>query len=244
MKNKILSCFKTLDPHLCLDLFENYYNHIETATYDDNQYIERHHILPKSIFPEYIKDDWNIAKLTAKDHFIAHHNLFKMFPSHPKIVAAMWGMCNQVSPNHQREFLEDHKYEISSLYAQVREAHAQNVRLRQLTNNPMKGRTGESSPLYGKKRPKEVVEKMKQNHWSRWRKPWNHNKARKDAWILACSAYDLWVQYNCGYVRLDSLLNKPPQTFKTIHQHFKQGWNPHDDSEFQRWLSLHIQDLS
>jgi hypothetical protein len=243
MKEKLFAEFQSLDSDLSSALYCRYYTHIITANVDESQYFERHHILPKAIFPEYRNEKWNIVRLSAKDHFIAHHLLFTMFPKHPKIVAAMWGMCNQVSPNHQKDFLQEHLNEVSDLYSKVRSAHAENVRARQLVANPMKGRTGSDSPLYGRKRPAEVVDKMKQNHWSKWRKPWDHNRARTEAWVSAPAAYDLWLEHECGYVRLDSLLNKPSQTFKTIHEHFKKGWNPHTDAEFQQWLSLHVQDL-
>lgn len=199
-------------------------------------YIERHHILPKALFPDLKNEGWNIISLTAEDHFLAHYYLYLMFPNQPKIVYALWGMCNQIGPRHQRDYLKENHPMLSKIYAEIRSAHAENVRSRQLTKNPMKGKTGSSSPFYGKKRPKEVVDKMKKNHWSVWRKPWNHNKARKDAWLLANEAYLLWKEHNCGYVRLDTLLNKPDQTFVTIHRHFKEGWNPLTDQEFQTWL--------
>ena len=40
-------------------------------------YFERHHILPKSCFKQYSKENWNIVYLTAKEHFICHLLLVK-----------------------------------------------------------------------------------------------------------------------------------------------------------------------
>lgn len=41
--------------------------------------IERHHIKPKKIYPELAKDKDNIVTLTYKEHFLAHHLLFKIY---------------------------------------------------------------------------------------------------------------------------------------------------------------------
>jgi hypothetical protein len=40
-------------------------------------YTEKHHILPRSIFPEYEKESWNIVELSYEDHVDAHLYLFK-----------------------------------------------------------------------------------------------------------------------------------------------------------------------
>jgi len=37
---------------------------------------EKHHILPKSLFPEKAKDKSNLVKLEYKAHFVAHHLLY------------------------------------------------------------------------------------------------------------------------------------------------------------------------
>lgn len=67
-----------------------YYSIIERAKSQDRKkqkglYYESHHILPKSLFPEYtyIKD--NKVLLTAKEHFIVHCLLTKMTTSKDKI---------------------------------------------------------------------------------------------------------------------------------------------------------------
>lgn len=40
---------------------------------------DRHHILPKSMFPGFKNDKWNVVKLSARQHFIAHWFLWKAF---------------------------------------------------------------------------------------------------------------------------------------------------------------------
>jgi hypothetical protein len=46
----------------------------------------RHHILPRSMFPEFesFKDhSWNCKRLTPSDHFVAHYYLYRALPKHP-----------------------------------------------------------------------------------------------------------------------------------------------------------------
>lgn len=49
------------------------------STDSDEKYTEKHHILPKSIFPQYKDCKWNLVRLSARQHFIAHILLVKMF---------------------------------------------------------------------------------------------------------------------------------------------------------------------
>jgi phage tail tube protein FII len=52
-------------------------------------YTKRHHIIPKAIGGLDIKE--NIAYLTAKEHYIAHLLLTKLYPKHPGLLAAIVG---------------------------------------------------------------------------------------------------------------------------------------------------------
>ena len=45
-----------------------------------NGYYERHHILPKSLFPLWVKRKSNIVLLTAREHFFCHQLLAKIYP--------------------------------------------------------------------------------------------------------------------------------------------------------------------
>lgn len=47
--------------------------------YDEDDYYERHHILPKSMFPEYIKCKWNIVNLSYDNHVLAHEYLARFY---------------------------------------------------------------------------------------------------------------------------------------------------------------------
>lgn len=45
-----------------------------------NQYFEFHHILPKSLFPNWVQKGSNIVPLTAREHFFCHQLLTKIYP--------------------------------------------------------------------------------------------------------------------------------------------------------------------
>lgn len=201
-------------------------------------YTEDHHILPKSLFPQYRRTAWNIARLTARDHLYAHYYLYKALVDEPNMTFALWGMCNQRSKNHDRSSIDASIEEIAKIYEESRIAHANLFRERQISNNTMKGRTGINSPFYGIKRPANVVEKIKAKHWSNWRKPWDHNKANTGAWILAEQAHKTWVKMgrpkSSGNIEKELLV--PRQYFKTIVNHFKKGWDPGIDKEYQSWI--------
>ncbi len=47
-------------------------------------YYEKHHMLPKKLFPRYDNESWNIVLLTAKEHFVCHHLLVKMTSGYNK----------------------------------------------------------------------------------------------------------------------------------------------------------------
>lgn len=73
---------------------------------DSEKYYEKHHILPKSLWPEYSslhKNKWNQVTLTAREHFICHMLLVRMTSGKDrnKMSYALWGMSNQKSKYQQ-----------------------------------------------------------------------------------------------------------------------------------------------
>jgi hypothetical protein len=57
----------------------------------NNIYIEKHHIIPLSLNGE--DNESNIVPLTAKEHFVAHHLLWKIHRN-PQMTKAFMMMCN------------------------------------------------------------------------------------------------------------------------------------------------------
>jgi hypothetical protein len=58
-----------------------------------DKYFEFHHILPKSIYPLWIKRKSNIVPLTAREHFFCHQLLIKIYPN-SNLFLALWYLAN------------------------------------------------------------------------------------------------------------------------------------------------------
>lgn len=63
------------------------------------QYLENHHIIPKCMKGDNSSE--NLVLLTAKEHFIAHKLLVKMYPENRKLNYAYWMMCMSVSRKNE-----------------------------------------------------------------------------------------------------------------------------------------------
>jgi len=67
---------------------------------------EKHHILPKSLFPEKAKDERNLVKLDYKAHYVAHHLLYLHYKSigdknaMNKMAHAWMRMCKNNNGSH------------------------------------------------------------------------------------------------------------------------------------------------
>lgn len=62
--------------------FSEYVNYCLDNVYliNDDIYCEYHHILPRSKFPEYKNETWNIIRLKYEDHTQAHFKLAEIHP--------------------------------------------------------------------------------------------------------------------------------------------------------------------
>ena len=56
------------------------------------RYFEFHHVLPKSLYPEWSKRKSNLVALTAREHFFCHQLLVKIYPTYE-----MWGALFRMS---------------------------------------------------------------------------------------------------------------------------------------------------
>jgi len=62
--------------------------------WSEKLYTENHHWFPKSLYPDYAREKWNIVKLTAREHFVAHKLLMLMLPNSKKMKQAFSAMCH------------------------------------------------------------------------------------------------------------------------------------------------------
>lgn len=103
-----------------------------------NGYVERHHIIPKSLGGSDRKE--NLVSLTAREHFICHWLLTKMVTGQhlPKMQLALAKMCS-ISSNQQR-------YKITSrMFEYVRKQCSEAT-------------SGANNPMYGK--PRSAKDKL------------------------------------------------------------------------------------
>lgn len=126
-------------------------------------YTENHHIVPKSktLWPEYgkfSKHPWNKAKLTARQHVIAHIMLSRAIGG--PMTIAIWSMVNG-----KCEFYRGKLKVNSRLVARAREDFAtyNSKRMKQYykenpeaRENISKRTSGELNPFYGKKHTEET----------------------------------------------------------------------------------------
>lgn len=95
--------------------FKCYYSIVNRALSRDVSqlgYIEKHHIIPKSLGGNDSKE--NLVKLTAKEHFICHLLLTKMTENdnRRKMVYAAWRMTIQAKPGQDRHKVSASTYEV------------------------------------------------------------------------------------------------------------------------------------
>ncbi len=63
-------------------------------------YYEKHHVIPKCVGGS--DDVQNLVLLTAREHFVAHQLLVKIYTSEYKLVFALRRMCSNNNTNHKR----------------------------------------------------------------------------------------------------------------------------------------------
>jgi hypothetical protein len=171
-------------------------------------YKEKHHIIPKCIGGT--NDKLNLVNLTAREHFICHWLLVRIFPDNHKIIYAFWAMCNQKS-EHQIE----RRTPSSRVYEEGRNAFS---KIRKGVSRP--DFAGKNHPNFGKKgywygkKNLEHSEKMKgeKNH--------NYGKPPLHPFLFG----DMNLNYWKGKVGPNKgLLNELNWNSKKVAQYTKQG---------------------
>jgi hypothetical protein len=133
-----------------------YFSIIEKSQSNNGSYLEKHHIIPKSLGGTNLSS--NIAKLTTKQHFVCHLLLIKMTEgtNKSKMKMAAWAMSTLHSRNHQNQ-----RYKVNSrIFEILRETALRDEnRIQHLKESNRK----EKNPFYGKKHTAESKLKMSQN---------------------------------------------------------------------------------
>lgn len=107
---------------------KRYDKFINKIVNSNDQIFEKHHILPKSIFPEYEHDENNLIAISPRKHFLCHYILSKALGG--SMYHAFWSMCNG------KAYLSTRDYRISSrIYSSARAQFIHELK----TNHPRKG---------------------------------------------------------------------------------------------------------
>ena len=139
--------------------YTKWYNNIITKAeqkVNRNGYHEKHHIIPKSIGGS--NDESNLIYLTAKEHFVCHLLLTKMFDGEykSKMIRAFWMIATMGNKNQERKKVGSRIYcrykelwlKHGNLNKPKTEEHKQNLRgpkSQEHKNNISKARIGVST---------------------------------------------------------------------------------------------------
>lgn len=124
----------------------------------DSEYTERHHILPKCMGGTDEAD--NLVTLSAKEHFVAHHLLYKHYKTAK--MAHAWFMMLRCDPN-QKRFFTARQHENAKI------AHINALKV------SMKGK---ENPFYGKSHTAETKAKISKGNKGR-----KKSQSEIDNWI-------------------------------------------------------------
>lgn len=95
--------------------YQEIYNRIiekakrESRVKSKGSYYETHHIVPKCLGGEGTEAQWkwhpNLVLLTAKEHYICHKLLCRIYPENHKLAFAFWHLCNQRNKFQTHRFI-------------------------------------------------------------------------------------------------------------------------------------------
>jgi len=133
----------------------------------NGHYYESHHIIPRCLGGT--DDKENLVLLTAREHFICHWLLIRIYPTNKKLVSAFWNMCNGRQSSNQNRYIPN-----SRIYSESREAHAKamsellkNVPVKEEWKLKRKSTKGRPGTWIGRKHSPESIEKMRQSALNR-----------------------------------------------------------------------------
>ena len=161
--------------------YQRIYNQIidqakkENRVYGAGIYYERHHIVPKCMGGEGRVEQWkthpNIAVLTAREHFICHRLLCRIYPENKKLSHAFWFMSKQKSKNQERNYtVSSRVYEEAVSNLKFTEEHREKIR---------KTRIGKKTIVHPGTKEIKYVPNEELNHWIEL--GWENTNYRKGA---------------------------------------------------------------
>lgn len=116
------------------------------------KHTENHHILPRSLFPEYESCQENIVSLDILDHLEAHEVLAKT--KDPKMIMAFWIMFSS-SERRNLDLTED---ELKAKYEEAR------IEMKRVKSEWGKTRVGELNSFFGKHHGDYAKRRISETH--------------------------------------------------------------------------------
>lgn len=110
--------FKEVKSEFYLNRYLKFVSHFQNKEIGVGIYVENHHILPRKIYPEYIKEKWNQVDLPYRAHYLAHYMLAKA------IGGSMWAAFNSMNNKNRNKLskLSSILYEVGKENAKIRHA--------------------------------------------------------------------------------------------------------------------------
>lgn len=107
---------KSKFPDIEEEILDLYLLHIESSpTVDVGSYGEKHHILPQCLFPELKTCKWNLKRISAANHYLAHYWLWKLFED-KKLALAWYRMSGRKNIDDLLEKYAE-EYELAKIQA-------------------------------------------------------------------------------------------------------------------------------
>lgn len=139
---------------------KKYLRMVQYFKYSECDYTELHHILPKSMFPEYSKDKINLVRLTGRQHYLVHVCLALAFPDSDMVYAVVamrkGGRRNKTGIKFNSHLYEKLRKEFRKRISKLTKGVSKCVG----KDNPMYGRRGKNNPQYGLKRTPEQTKNI------------------------------------------------------------------------------------
>jgi hypothetical protein len=132
-------------------------------------YYEGHHILPKSLYPEYKTEKWNIVLLNSREHFICHLLLCKVFQNKKhtnKMKYALTAM-RIIYRDGQKRYINSYLFE---KYKNDITPHNKGKKMKYVPK-PKGFQKGTKNTFYGKKHTDEAKKAM--SDFRIGKEPWN-----------------------------------------------------------------------
>ena len=153
--------------------FKWYWNICENARGRElpkETYAEKHHVYPKSLYP----DQTDLVSLTAKEHYIVHLLLWRGFryeygvsDERTRKMACAFTMMNRISKNQQKRIKNSNEYSflrIAYKESRLGKKHTIESKKKMCDSQLKRYKFPENSYWYKKKRTKETKTKISNSH--------------------------------------------------------------------------------